>query len=467
MRFIETILELVESKSSKFIELNDNIWEFAETRFHEKKSAAAQIEILKNEGFMVERNLSEIETAFYGSFGSGSPVVGILGEFDALPELSQKADIAEKDPLVDGGNGHGCGHNTLGAASLAAAVALKDYLAESGLSGTVRYYGCPAEESGGGKTFLVRDGYFDNVDAAFTWHPASVNSVLNSGFLANVRVLFDFKGVSSHAAASPDLGRSALDAVELMNVGVNFLREHMIDEARIHYAITNAGGDSPNVVQPEAQVFYAVRAPKAQDVQDLFARVINIAQGAALMTGTEMSYRIVAGYSDFLANSSLSTLMANHAAFVLNTVEYTEDEIAYAESFKSTLHAELSAMQKMMGLPKEVCETPLLTGLTPPPRKLPGSSDTGDVSWVAPLAQFMGNCYAFGTPAHSWQQTAQGKSSIAHKGMIAAAKIIALSGAEVFSTPDIIKRVKEDHVYNLDGNQYVCPISDDTKPDQI
>ncbi|PAB59614.1 M20 family metallopeptidase [Anaeromicrobium sediminis] len=467
MSFKERISELVDSKSHEFICINDKIWEFAEIRFQEHESAKLQMEVLKKEGFEVKKGLSGIDTAFFGSFGEGYPVIGILGEFDALSELSQKADMAVREPIVEGGNGHGCGHHTLGASSLASAVALKDYMKENNLKGTIRYYGCPAEESGGGKTFMVRDGYFKDVDVALTWHPSSSNCVLESGFLANVKVLFDFKGISAHAAASPELGRSALDAVELMNIGVNFLREHMIDEARIHYAITDAGGNSPNVVQHKAQVFYTIRALKSPQVQELFMRVKDIAKGAALMTGTEVTTRVVGGYSDYLANDTLSRIMAIHAKEVVNEIDYTDDELAYAEKFKNTLGVELKSMEKIMNLDKEAMKKPIMKGLLPPPKKLLGSSDVGDVSWVVPMAQFMGNCYALGTPAHSWQMVAQGKSSITHKGMIAAAKIMALTAAEVFQNPAVIDKIKEDHLENLDGNEYICPIADDVIPNQI
>lgn len=467
MSFEQRISELVDEKAYKFINMNDQIWEFAEIRFQEHKSAKLQMDMLKAEGFTVKKALSGIETAFTGDFGEGYPVIGVLGEFDALSELSQKADIAEKSPLIDGGTGHGCGHNTLGASSLASAVALKDYMKENNIKGTIRYYGCPAEESGGGKTFMVRDGFFEDVDIALTWHPSSGNCVLGSGFLANVKVLYDFKGVSAHAAASPELGRSALDAVTLMNVGVNFLREHMIDDARIHYAVTDAGGDSPNVVQPKAQVFYTIRAPKSDQAQDLFKRVNDIAKGAALMTDTEVTPRVVAGYSDYIANDILSTIMATHAKNVVDEIKYTEDELSYANKFKDTLDVELKAMQRMMGLNKDVMKKPIMNGLVPPPRKLPGSSDVGDVSWVVPMAQFMGNCYAFGTPAHSWQMVAQGKSSITHKGLVAAAKIMALTAAEVLENPEMIKEIKQNHINKLDGQEYICPIPKDVIPNQI
>lgn len=467
MSFRQRISELVDSKSHQFIDVNDKIWGFAEIRFQELQSSKLQMEVLEKEGFKIKKGLSGMDTAFFGSFGEGYPVIGILGEFDALSELSQKADMAIKVPIVEGGNGHGCGHNTLGAASLASAVALKDYMKENNLKGTIRYYGCPAEESGGGKTFMVRDGYFKDVDVALTWHPSSSNYVCGNVFLANVKVLFDFKGISSHAAASPELGRSALDAVELMNIGVNFLREHMIDEARIHYAITDAGGNSPNVVQQKAQVFYTVRAPKTLQVQELFERVKNIAKGAALMTGTEVTTRVVAGYSDYIPNDTLSRIMAKHASDVVNGIEYTEDEIEYAEKFKNTLSVELDTMKRMMNLDKQDMKKSIMNGLLQSPKKTQGSTDVGDVSWVVPMAQFMGNCYAFGTPAHSWQMVAQGKSSITHKGMIAAAKVMALTAAEVLENTAIVDKINQDHLDNLDGNKYICPITDDVIPNQI
>lgn len=461
------VTNFIESKKDLFFDLNDKIWDYAEIRFKELKSSKLQIDALKEDGFEIETGQSGMESAFIASYGSGKPVIGILGEYDALSDLSQKADVFHKEPVSTDGAGHGCGHNTLGVAALASAMAVKEYLISNNLSGTVRYYGCPAEESGGGKAFLVRDGYFDDVDAAFTWHPFAVNSVIGSGFLANVKVLFDFEGVSSHAAASPELGRSALDGVELMNIGVNFLREHMIDDARIHYAITDAGGNSPNVVQPKAQVFYTVRAPKTSQVKDLFERVKDIAKGAALMTGTKVKTNVVAGYADYLANETLTKIMEKHAKEVLGNVEYTEDELNYAKKYQETFSDELKTIQRLFGMNNDFVEdNPMLNSLMPS-FKLPGSSDVGNVSYVAPMAQFMGNCYALGTPAHSWQIVAQGKSSITHKGLLTAAKILALTAVEVFEEPGMLSDVKKDHEVNLDGQEYYSLITEETKPGQI
>ena len=256
MQLKDEIKNLIESKKFIFTNVSDEIWGFAETRFEEFQSAALLERVLEQEGFSVKKNLAEMETAFIGEYGSGKPVIGILGEYDALYGLSQEAGIAEKKPVVEGGKGHGCGHNVLGSSALAAAVAVKDYMKEHNLLGTVRYYGCPGEESGSGKAYMARAGLFSDVDVALTCHPSFENSITGYNFLATLQVCFKFHGKSAHAGACPHLGRSALDAVELMNVGANFLREHVIQEARIHYAITDSGGLSPNVVQPEAAVLY-------------------------------------------------------------------------------------------------------------------------------------------------------------------------------------------------------------------
>ena len=295
---VRQIRELVEAKREKFARVSDEVWAVPELYFHETKSAAILIKALKEEGFEVQEGVDGIPTAFIGTWGSGKPVIGILGEFDALPSLSQEAGCWEHKEIVKGGPGHGCGHNALGAGAMAAAVAAKDYMEKNGLSGTIRYYGCPAEEAGWGKMFLARDGYFDDLDACYTWHPGVGNMVQGTSSLANMCAFFTFKGRTSHAAASPHLGRSALDACELMNVGVNYLREHVIPEARIHYAYQDVGGAAPNVVQDHAQLKYFIRAPKITQVKEIGERVKDIARGAALMTGTEVDIYFSAGMCD-------------------------------------------------------------------------------------------------------------------------------------------------------------------------
>lgn len=261
--------------------------------FLEKHSSEYIISKLEEQGFEVERGVCGIETAFVATFGSAKPIVGFLGEYDALPSLSQEKGIAEYKPIASGGNGHGCGHNLLGTGSFAAAVAVKDYMEENNVIGTVKYFGCPAEEFGDGKAFMAKAGIFDDLDFALCWHPAPINSVFKMDVLAINQVYFRFKGRSAHAAASPHLGRSALDAVELMNIGVNYLREHIIPEARVHYAVTNTGGDAPNVVQSNAEVLYLIRAPRVSQVQSIYERVCKIAEGAALMTETELEIVLI------------------------------------------------------------------------------------------------------------------------------------------------------------------------------
>ena len=308
---VRQIRELVEAKREKFARVSDEVWAVPELYFHETKSAAILIKALKEEGFEVQEGVDGIPTAFIGTWGSGKPVIGILGEFDALPSLSQEAGCWEHKEIVKGGPGHGCGHNALGAGAMAAAVAAKDYMEKNGLSGTIRYYGCPAEEAGWGKMFLARDGYFDDLDACYTWHPGVGNMVQGTSSLANMCAFFTFKGRTSHAAASPHLGRSALDACELMNVGVNYLREHVIPEARIHYAYQDVGGAAPNVVQDHAQLKYFIRAPKITQVLELIERVNDVARGAALMTGTELEIQTAAGLCDYQPNDVLSQLLCD------------------------------------------------------------------------------------------------------------------------------------------------------------
>ena len=303
------VFEIITSKKTMLNNLADDIWEYAETAFAEFKSAEALAKTLEDEGFSVTREVADIPTAFSASFGSGKPIIGILGEFDALSNLSQVANTTEKTPLIQGKAGHGCGHHLLGVGSLAAAIAVKEYLTQTGKSGTVIYYGCPGEEGGSGKAFMARDGVFDELDVAFCWHPSDANGIMAGSSLANIQVSYKFKGIAAHAAACPHLGRSALDAVELMNVGVNFLREHIIPEARVHYAITNTGGYSPNVVQPEAEVLYLIRAPKNQGAQEIYERVNKIAKGAALMTETELEIDFVKACSNLVPNTTLEKVL--------------------------------------------------------------------------------------------------------------------------------------------------------------
>ncbi|MGM0919607.1 MAG: M20 family metallopeptidase [Bacillota bacterium] len=463
MDLYSQIEDLVETKRNVFIKVSDRIWDFAETRYTEVRSAELIYNTLEDEGFHVERNVGGIETAFIGSYGRGKPVVAILGEYDALFGLSQKSGSSCKEPITEGGNGHGCGHNLLGAGALAAAVALRHYIEKNKVSGTVRFYGCPAEEGGGGKGFMARAGVFDDADFALTWHPGPFNSVMSMNFLATIQVYFRFKGISSHAAASPHLGRSALDAIELMNVGANYLREHIIQDARLHYAVTYSGGISPNVVQPEAEVLYKIRAPKISQVMEIYERVCDIARGASLMTGTEVEIQFDAGSSSLIPNATLEQVI--HDSFSkFGVPAFNEEEERFAKEIQNTFtEAEKIDILKINpGLKEKV----LADFLAPyKDRGLAyGSTDVGDVSWIIPTAQCTVATAAIGTPMHSWQLVSQGKTSIAHKGMLHAGKVIAATAAEVMRKPDLIEKAKEELKERLGGEAYMCPIPEDVKP---
>ncbi len=335
--FRDEVIRKIEESHAEYTRISDEIWGYAEPRFQEQQSSRLQQEYLKSRGFSIRADLAGEKTAFIAEYGSGKPVIAFLGEFDALSSLEQEADCTERRPIPGKENGHGCGHHLLGTASVAAVDGLKAWMEEKKLSGTIRYYGCPAEENAGGKAFLVRDGFFDDCDIALTWHPYALNKVMKGGFhLANFRVFFTFHGISSHAAGAPELGRSALDAVEIMDIGVNYMREHMIDAARVHGAITNSGGIAPNVIPSEAQILYAIRAPKVTQVKKLYERMCDIAKGAALITGTTVEIKQVAAYSDVINNDTLADLLQENLEHVV-PIGYTDEELAYAEKFQQVI----------------------------------------------------------------------------------------------------------------------------------
>lgn len=471
------IKEILEAKKADFFAVSDSVWGFAETRFEEFESAKCIEAALEKEGFAVRKNLADMETAFIGEYGEGGPVIGILGEFDALYGLSQEAGVAEKCPVVEGGKGHGCGHNLLGGAALAAAVAVKDYLAKHNLPGTVRYYGCPGEESGSGKAYMARAGLFKDVDVALTCHPSYENSITGYNFLATLQVCFKFHGKSAHAGACPHLGRSALDAVELMNVGANFLREHVIQEARIHYAITNSGGSSPNVVQSEAAVLYQIRTPQLPQANDIYSRVVKIAQGAALMTETELEIVFDRGSSNIIPNRHLEKL-AHDCMMEYGPEPITEEDMAFAQQIADSLvGSDKTYSQDMLDMiygPAKGAELgKLIAGkiimdtvypYTPTDVPISASTDMGDVSWNVPVVQVLGNCYANNTPNHSWQQVAQGKSPLAHKGLLLMGKTMALAAVRMMQEPELVADIKAEFTERMDGREYVCPIPPEVKP---
>lgn len=472
--FLEEISKTIEEKREQLIDISNQIWNFAEIHFEEFQSAELLCKALESEGFHVEKGVAELETAFIGSYGSGKPVIAFLGEYDALSGLSQQAGTATKKAIQEGGNGHGCGHNLLGTGSLAAAIALREHMKKHNIPGTIRYYGCPAEEGGSGKTLMVRAGLFDDVDFALCWHPADRNLMMCTSSLANIQASFKFTGRSAHAAQAPHLGRSALDAVELMNVGVNYLREHIIPEARVHYAITHTGGLSPNIVQADASVLYLVRAPKTSQVNEIYERVCQIAEGAALMTGTKVEVIFDKACSNLVPNHTMQQVMFEQFT-QLGTPTFSEEDYEFASTIRETLSEQekqgggLAAIPAYKELMAKEIDSPLSTVLFPYYQAftnitMPGSTDVGDVSWVVPTVQCTTTCHAQGTQLHSWQAVATGTTAIAHKGMLHAGKVMAATAAAMLAQPQLMEQAKQELKERLGNEVYQNPISKEIKP---
>ena len=466
MRNADAVWDLVEAKREAFVTLADRVFDTPETLYAEVQSCAAHVEMLEAQGFRVTREAAGIPTAVVGEAGEGGPVIAILGEYDALPGLSQEPGVAEHRPQIAGGNGHGCGHNLLGSAALSAATAIKDWLAVTGIKARVRYYGCPAEEGGAAKTYMVREGLFDDVDAAITWHPASYTCVDHANSLANTRIDFTFIGKAAHAAGSPELGRSALDAVELMNVGVNYLREHMPDDARIHYAYIDAGGMAPNVVQARATIRQLIRARDLPGLRALVARVRKVADGAALMTETQVSSQIFSGVSNLMGNRPMEEAM-QRALDALGPVPFDANDRAFAQAIRKTLtEDDIESTFRRIGMEPDF-EKVLCDFIAPLDRRSQGgegSTDVGDVSWAVPTVQARVATCAIGTPFHTWQLTAQGKSPMAYKGMIHAAKVMAATARILIEEPSTLAAAREAHRKHLERTPYICPIPSDVHP---
>ncbi|CUW99760.1 putative Peptidase M20D, amidohydrolase; putative Aminobenzoyl-glutamate utilization protein [Agrobacterium fabacearum S56] len=471
---VMSIAAEIESMKPHFTTLSDSIWDFAELKFEEKQSAGVLANALEENGFVVRRGVAGMDTAFIGEFGHGKPVIAFLGEFDALAGMSQMAGVAEPKPLEPDATGHGCGHNLLGVGSLMAAIALARHLKANNLPGTVRYYGCPGEEGGSGKTFMVRAGLFDDVDAALTWHPAPFNGVRSTNNLAVLEYFYRFKGVASHASNAAHLGRSALDAVELMNVGVNFLREHMPQDCRVHYAITDAGGKAANVVQAKAEVLYLIRAPEMRQALDLAARVDKVARGAAMMTETELEIVFDTASTNLLPNITLETAMHENMV-ALGPIAFDEADQAFAKVIQDTFTEEaIKSSIRLYQIKGDVFSNGKIDGSTPLHLGLrdfegqshfrAGSTDVGDVSWVTPTAQCWTPAWAIGTNPHTWQVVAQGKSPAAHKAMAHAAKTLASTGLSLMTSPELLESVKKEWLEKTEGSDYVCPIPADVMP---
>ncbi|MGG4046096.1 amidohydrolase [Paenibacillus favisporus] len=459
------LLQMLSADAERFARMAKDIWDRPEVGYTESFASSLQQELLGKEGFRILTSIGEVPTAFIAEFGTGSPIIGILGEFDALPGLSQQVSPIY-DPVVADGPGHGCGHNLLGTAGVEAVLALKRLMESEGIPGTIRYYGCPAEELLSGKTFMAREGVFDDLDCVLTWHPGSVNMTANHSMQALTGVEFFFSGRTAHAGAAPHLGRSALDAVELMNVGANYLREHVPDGSRIQYQITN-GGQAPNIVPDRASVYYFLRGKDRKAVDHLFERLLKIAQGAAMMSETSVTWKITAGCYDTLPNAALNDLMHAQAEFT-GPLEFTPDEEDFARRLLSSIHSDVLAAKSMEAslMPEgTVLPTGFLNLKQAFGVSVGGSSDIGDVSWITPMGQIMTTCSPLGVQVHTWQATAAFGSSIGMKGMHYAAKIMALSAYDLLlNTDGILDRAKGEFAEQTQGFAFKAGIPDEVKP---
>lgn len=426
----EDVFKSIDSKYDQYSNIAHRIWEFAEVGYQEVKSSDLLQETLTKAGFKIEKGVAGIPTAFVASYGSGKPVIAILGEFDALPGVSQDA-VPEVKSVPGRTAGHACGHHLFGTASSAAAIGVKDWMIANKKSGTIRLYGTPAEEGGSGKVYMVREGLFNDVDVVLHWHPGSMNSASFGTSLANKSGKFRFTGVASHAAASPERGRSALDAVEAMNNMVNMMREHVPSETRIHYVITR-GGEAPNVVPAFAEVYYYVRHPDRSQVVSIWDRIVKAAEGAAMGTETKMQYEVTGGVFNLLANESLSKAMDANLRLV-GGYTYTDQEKEFAQKIQKTFTT----------APPRLETTNAIIDFTANSDK-GGSTDVGDVSWVVPTAGLSTATWVPGTAAHSWQAVAAGGMTIGRKGMMVAAKTLAGTVIDLFDTPALIAEAKKE-----------------------
>lgn len=468
------VSERVDYIASDMIFLRDRLFNLAELPYREFRSSDLLIKVLRQYGFQVTEKAAGIPTCFFGRFssGEGGMTVGLLGEFDALDGLSQKAGCTVFSPVRPNAPGHGCGHCCLGIGSLAAAIALKEYLVESGRPGTVIYYGCPAEEGAGSKQFMAREGLFDCCDFVYTWHPDSRNMVDVSHCNAIMGANFYFRGRSAHAGATPYLGRSALDAAELMSVGCNYLREHMIPEARVHYAYIDSGGTAPNVVQDRAVVRYEVRAPYVEQVKELYGRVQNVARGAAMMTETSVTAELAMAFTEYIPNLTLSPLVSAAMAEI-GAPEWDEEDYAmaaaYLESFpEDSKEAIRERFRKDYGEDWEkVWARPLDASVkafdAADITLQAGSTDVGDVGCAVPCVNLLVATACLGNVGHTWQMTGQAGSRLGAKGTLTAAKMLALAAIRTMDAPETVAKAREE-VLERNGGKYCCPLPDEVRP---
>jgi len=459
------IVEWIDGNRDYLTTIARRIWEYAELPLQEFKSSKLLAEEFRREGFTVKRGVAGMPTAFVATYGSGKPVIGLLGEYDALPGLSQEP-VPERKPIKEGAPGHGCGHNLLGTGSAGAAMATKYVMEKYGLPGTVKFFGCPAEEIIVGKVYMLKAGVFNDVDVALTWHPWYANTTWMASMLALNSVKFRFYGVAAHAAASPEAGRSALDAVELMNVGVNYLREHVPQWVRIHYVITQ-GGETPNTVPDFAEVWYLIRAPRRQDVDWVYSRILDVAKGAALMTETRVEFNFITGCWEVIPNKILSDLLYENLRKV-GPLEFSEEEKLFAKKLAETFPKEQKTrIIELYSIPElENAEKLDLIDYITTPRDagkvLPISTDVGDVSANVPTAQCVTSTFVLGAAIHSWQAVATAGMTIGFKGMLTASKTLALTAVDLLTKPEAIRKAKEE--FRRKGITYKSPIPEGVKP---
>ena len=449
----QQILQAVEQHAAHFATVSRTIWEYAETSYHEDKSSSLLQKELQTAGFRLQAGVADEPTAFIATFGSGSPVIGVMGEFDALPGLSQAA-APDRSPVVQGGSGHGCGHNLLGSGSALAAVAVKEYMEKNQVKGTLRYYGTPAEEGGAGKVYMIRAGLFKDVDVMMQWHPSSQNSVNSGGALAINTAKFRFRGKASHAALAPDSGRSALDAVMLLGNGLEFLREHIPASSRVHYIITN-GGAAPNIVPDTSELYLYARNPTLSALNGIWDRILKVAAGAAMMTETTLEIRELSGSANIIPNDAL----APAAQKILEEVggyKYTAEERHFAQELQKSLPSEAAG-----DLDSTATVSPFRR---PDPNAPAASTDVGDVSWNVPTIGFSGATFVPGVGAHTWQAAACSGMTIGQKGMVVAAKAMAAMAQDLFTKPQLVADAKADFVKQMQGKVYKSVIPEGTKP---
>ena len=473
MNEAQFIRQTVKEKAAEITGISQGLWEYGEPGYQEEKSAELIKNVLKAENFQVESGLAGIPTAFRGRYGAGKPVIGILAEFDALPDLSQKAGVAQRCPIPGKQFGHGCGHNALGAGAVGAAIAAKEYLKANSLPGTIELYGCPAEESGFGKVFMVRAHCFDHLDMAFSWHPGDKNSSMSERTLAYYQIRFDFLGISSHAGAAPELGRSALDACELMNVGVNYLREHVISSAKIHYAYLDSGGGAPNIVPAHSSLLYFIRAPKLTQCKEILERIKKIAEGAALMTETTVSIHLLGGLNDTIPNPTASKVLSD-AFLEMGPPEFGEPEFQIGRQFLDAMpggqreRVIRSGAERNKISREAFAKAPLDTVIQPFTLEMRNgmltfSTDVGDVSYCVPVGQLMAAVGIPETGLHTWQFTAQAGSSIGDLAALAAAKAMGLACVRVYENPKLADQAKKELLEET-GGMYLCPVPDEVQP---